>query len=609
MKESAGTGLRRGVRDTGLSAAADPGMDRFARLVAQVVDAPVALVSLIDSSRQVFPGMVGLDDPWATLRHTPLTHSLCRHVLDKGVPLILDDVRADALTCESPAIDDLGVVSYAGMPLTDADGHTLGSLCAIDTGPRHWTAREVALLEDLAAACSAELRLRIVSRQREQARRAEVRARHEADTMAARNRVALNRSQLLLRASDAFADTVGLNQVSQQIRRLVSGDLDVTFVSLALVQDGRISRLIDTVHAGAVRFEHTTYGLDAAWPSARAARENRPVVVRNQADIVDRYGAEALAAYQRLGLHTALSVPLPGATLPLGSLTVGWDHEHEIDTVEHAVFATLAGYAARAVERARFVDDRVRTARQMQEAMLTALPAVAGLELAGLYRSAGVTDLVGGDWYDAYWLPARPGDTGEREGTPAVLALSIGDISGHDLKAATLMGQTRSMLRQAGLDHAGGGPARTVTAVEHANRYLDIGASGTLVHAHLRPAAPPGSWDLTWTNAGHPPPMTVRPDGTFERLDEHDVLIHPALGVLPRGDHHRHLPPGSLLLFYTDGLVERPGADVDTVIDEVAARLTAHAREPLPDLLTGIADHVAGPSPDDDVALMALRVP
>ncbi|MFD6496704.1 hypothetical protein ACFV99_12830 [Streptomyces sp. NPDC059944] len=79
------------VRDTGLSAQADAGMDRFARLVTEVLGVPVALVSLIDSERQLFPGMVGLDDPWASARQTPLSHSLCRHPVADGRPFVVGD--------------------------------------------------------------------------------------------------------------------------------------------------------------------------------------------------------------------------------------------------------------------------------------------------------------------------------------------------------------------------------------------------------------------------------------------------------------------------------------------------------------------------------------
>src|ERR1700760_3392976 len=110
------------LRQAGLTAAPDEAMERVARLVASSLRVPVALVSLVEADRQVFPGMVGLAEPYATTRQTPLSHSMCQHVATSGSPLILPDARLDKRTCASLAIPDLGVVAYAGMPLTDGAG-------------------------------------------------------------------------------------------------------------------------------------------------------------------------------------------------------------------------------------------------------------------------------------------------------------------------------------------------------------------------------------------------------------------------------------------------------------------------------------------------------
>ena len=145
-----------------LAAASDPAFERFVRLVRRQLGVPVALVSLVDREQQVFPGAQGLPEPWQTTRRTPLSHSFCQHVVTGASPLVIEDARVDPRAEGNLAVPELGVVAYAGMPLTDADGRVIGSLCAIDSRPRRWSDDDLAVLADLADACSSELHLRAV---------------------------------------------------------------------------------------------------------------------------------------------------------------------------------------------------------------------------------------------------------------------------------------------------------------------------------------------------------------------------------------------------------------------------------------------------------------
>ncbi|MHA6765363.1 GAF domain-containing SpoIIE family protein phosphatase [Streptacidiphilus sp. PAMC 29251] len=586
------------LRETGLTAAPDPDMERFARLVARIVDVPVALVSLVEPDRQVFPGMVGLAaDPWATQRQTPLSHSLCQHVVATGSPLVLDDARADALTCASMAIPDLGVVAYAGMPLTDAEGHVLGSLCAIDTGVRAWTDRELADLADLAAACSAELRLRIASLHA-------TTAQQSAQDLAGQARQALASAELLLRAAQELTGTWSVDQVRMRVRDLVSGDLKPSYVGLQLLEGDLLRRVPDTRTPRVVETDDEFTRVSADFAAARALRERRMVTVPDREHLAAEYGPAAVAAFDALGIASAVCLPLTGARGPVGVLALGWNTPHQVDLTEASVLTSIAGYTAQALERAVFLDERIQVAHQLQRAMLSALPVVPGLELAALYRAASSADMVGGDWYDAFPLPHATADR------PSGLAITVGDITGHDIHAAALMGQIRSMLRQAALIHNGHGPAAALTALEHACRTLPLEASGTLVHAHLHPDPAGRGWDLTWTNAGHPPPLLLRPDGTVRRLNDHGVLLHYGFHPGTRRDHRLLLAPGSTLLLYTDGLIERRGQDLDIAITRTAELLAgADPAVPLPELLGQLADRITAPESDDDVVLLALRIP
>jgi diguanylate cyclase (GGDEF)-like protein len=140
------------LRDTGLiDGEPDNAFARLNRLAVELLGVPVSLVSLVDEDRQFFAGQVGLPEPWASFRETPLSHSFCQRVVNSGEALVVDDARSDPLVSDNLAVRDLGVVAYAGMPLRMRDGNVLGSFCAIDVSPRHWSERDLAVLADLAS--------------------------------------------------------------------------------------------------------------------------------------------------------------------------------------------------------------------------------------------------------------------------------------------------------------------------------------------------------------------------------------------------------------------------------------------------------------------------
>ncbi|KQT60568.1 MULTISPECIES: sensor histidine kinase [unclassified Aureimonas] len=143
--------------------------DRVTNLVARLLRAPVALVTILDRDRQFFKGEIGLPEPWHSRRETPLTHSFCQYVVRTEAPLVVADARSHPLVCDNLAIGDLGVEAYIGHPIRRADGVVIGSLCAIDVVPRTWTEEEEELLADLAGIIETELSLRQEIRRREEA--------------------------------------------------------------------------------------------------------------------------------------------------------------------------------------------------------------------------------------------------------------------------------------------------------------------------------------------------------------------------------------------------------------------------------------------------------
>lgn len=138
----------------------EPDFDRLTTLASMMIGAPIALLSLVDERRQFFKSAAGLPEPWASLRGTPLSHSFCRRVVERGAVLSVDDSRADPALRDNPAIDDLGVAAYLGEPVRFPSGRIAGSLCVIDTKPRRWTDRDRQILEALARSAENAIRLR-----------------------------------------------------------------------------------------------------------------------------------------------------------------------------------------------------------------------------------------------------------------------------------------------------------------------------------------------------------------------------------------------------------------------------------------------------------------
>jgi PAS domain S-box-containing protein len=151
-----------------LDSPTDPAFDRLTRLVSNILKTPISLVSLVDGNRQFFKSFVGLPEPWATTRETPLSHSFCQHVVTTGKPLIITDARTEPLVQDNLAIEELGVIAYAGMPMITSDGYILGSFCAIDTQPKQWTDEELNILSDLTDSVMTEIELQDELRERKQ---------------------------------------------------------------------------------------------------------------------------------------------------------------------------------------------------------------------------------------------------------------------------------------------------------------------------------------------------------------------------------------------------------------------------------------------------------
>ncbi|NND69948.1 MAG: GAF domain-containing protein [Rhodothermales bacterium] len=180
-----------------LDTSSERAFDRLTDLVQRLLNAPVALVSLVDKDRQFFKSSCGLPEPWATSRQTPLSHSFCKHVVSSGEPLVVENATLHETVRQNLAIRDLGVVAYVGIPLSTPEGHVLGSLCAIDSVTREWSPDDIDLMNGIAESVMNEIAVRLHTRQIE----AQVQELHSLN-------VELNQYASELKAATAMRDRV-----------------------------------------------------------------------------------------------------------------------------------------------------------------------------------------------------------------------------------------------------------------------------------------------------------------------------------------------------------------------------------------------------------------
>jgi GAF domain-containing protein len=134
--------------------------DRVTRLACRLLGTEVALLSLIDADRQFFKSSCGPPEPWASARQTPLSHSFCQHVVASEKYLAIEDARTEPLVADNPAVSELGVIAYLGVPVLAPNGKILGSFCAIAPKPRAWSKDDIALMQDLSGIVESEIALR-----------------------------------------------------------------------------------------------------------------------------------------------------------------------------------------------------------------------------------------------------------------------------------------------------------------------------------------------------------------------------------------------------------------------------------------------------------------
>ena len=472
---------------------------------------------------------------------------------------------------------DAGIWSTAALPLLTEVG-ALGYLGVWWAGPREATAVEREYLRSMAETTSRAL-------ERARLRQAERREHARVETLADLTR---------LLAAALTPEAIG--EVVADCLCTAVGGADALCLGV-ISQDGRrLVWITPAGYAGEVPGQFSDLPMDVPAAATDAVQTGRPVIIRTPAEYERRYPGPETPATLAHG-SSWLTWPLWAGTAPVGAIGLMWRHPQQFEPGQLAFVAAAADLVAQALVRARVYADEHAIAAILQRAIMPAAAAVIpGLEIGASYRQAGMTQQIGGDWYDAMALP------GQRA------YLAVGDVVGHGVTAAEDMTQLRNAGRTLAI--AGYQPASILEELARVTDWATSGKFATVAAAIIEPDVSL----ITYATAGHPPILIRRAKtGTVEILPPAEG---PAL-CLP-GDHdfpqytqgQTGFDVGDIMLMYTDGLIERRGEDLEEGIARAAERLQAwQPGAPLGSFCDELIASLAAEPQLDDMCVLAVSRP
>lgn len=542
--------------------------DTLTAAAAALLGTPFAFVTVVDDQRSFWKSAAGL--PQGAPRQNTVEESFCRYVVETGEALIVGDAANDPLTRDNPSVESMGVAAWAGFPVRMTDGRVLGTFCVVDQRPRIWSDHEIRVLEALAGAARAEVRLR-ESLVHARSLFGTLERKHEATARLVAARTADEVSRIAL---DGATAALGARAAALSLL----DDSGQQFVSTRSV--GFPGEMADGI--ARIRMSDSILSADAArtrapvWVSGGEWRERYP----HSAALVEGFAAEAAA------------LPLISGDRCLGVL--GLVFADRLRTPEErAIASSLGQQCAQALERGRLYDRERRATEALQRSLLPGrLATIPGLDIAAFYSPGGAESRVGGDFYDVYDVAGG--------GWGAM----VGDVCGKGADAAAVTMLARQVLR-AQADVGLGPPA----ALERLNRTLISGGRRSLTAADMRLHVDAGRLHVELCLAGHPAPLLVSGSGEVGPVGRYGNL----LGFLPQPRLHQTslvLGQGEVLVLYTDGVTEARRAGVEFGEKGLAEVLRMSrglgAREIGSRVLSAVSAHIGGPA-TDDIALLVLR--
>jgi serine phosphatase RsbU (regulator of sigma subunit)/anti-sigma regulatory factor (Ser/Thr protein kinase) len=386
--------------------------------------------------------------------------------------------------------------------------------------------------------------------------------------------------QKIQRVTDAALEHLALDDLMRELATHIAEILAVDSATIFLLEEDYL-----TVGASA--------GLELEGALQIPVGETFPgrIAASGKPDVAHDLGASlADPLLDGKGVTALMGVPLLVEGRVNGVIQVASTALRTFGREDQSLLQLVADRAALAVEHARLYARELGIVETLQRSLLPeSLPQVPGLLTAARYMPGGPGADVGGDWYDAISL-----DGGR-------LGIAMGDVVGHGIGAAALMGQLRNALRAYALD--GNSPAQVVEKLDRLVQNLEAGRMATLVYMVIAPDL--GS--VEFSSAGHLPPLVLGPDGVARYLEGGRTL---PLGVMPSAEYPQadaELEPGSTIVLYTDGLVEERGASIDRGLDALKQAVSGGPTEP-----DALCDHIvstllANRAPTDDIAVLTVR--
>jgi GAF domain-containing protein len=392
----------------------------------------------------------------------------------------------------------------------------------------------------------------------------------------------------LMHLAGVLTEAVGVDDVVDLVAGQIMPAFDGRAVALLTVEAGRLraaghrggpAEVVDLFHG---------MSLTSASPAAQVLATGAPAFFPTSDELRQAF-PEAAPWADSMGACAFL--PLTASGRPVGTCILAFAEPHPFTSDERAVLTSLGGLLAQALDRANLYDSKHQLARGLQSGLLPRkLPVVPGLEAAARYIPATQGMDVGGDFYDLIRLDET------------TVGAVIGDVQGHNVTAAALMGQVRTAIRAYAT--AGAAPAEVLARTNRLLTDLDAGLFASCFYISLDL----GRRRAGFSTAGHPPALLRGPDGQVRTLETADGLL---LGIDREAEYRtvtEPMPDGCILALYTDGLVEYLDADLEDAITDLAGRLSCGGNQRLELLADDVVRHAKRPQHrGDDIALLLLR--